>query len=115
MKQDYKKTTYACFIGYIVQAIVNSFVPLLFVTFQKTYQIPLTKITLLITINFVIQLLIDLLSAGFIDKIGYRASVMQESQWMRLVTSMHMEHPRTITISLRRAQSNLHLVRMPVK
>lgn len=35
MKQDYKKTTYACFIGYIVQAIVNSFVPLLFVTFQK--------------------------------------------------------------------------------
>ena len=59
MKQDYKKTTYACFIGYIVQAIVNSFVPLLFVTFQKTYQIPLTKITLLITINFVIQLLID--------------------------------------------------------
>ena len=57
MKQDYKKTTYACFIGYIVQAIVNSFVPLLFVTFQKTYQIPLTKITLLITINFVIQLL----------------------------------------------------------
>ena len=76
MKQDYKKTTYACFIGYIVQAIVNSFVPLLFVTFQKTYQIPLTKITLLITINFVIQLLIDLLSAGFIDKIGYRASVI---------------------------------------
>ena len=76
MKQDYKKTTYACFSGYIVQAIVNSFVLLLFVTFQKTYQIPLTKITLLITINFVIQLLIDLLSAGFIDKIGYRASVI---------------------------------------
>ncbi len=68
MKQDYKKTTYACFIGYIVQAIVNSFVPLLFVTFQKTYQIPLTKITLLITINFVIQLLIDLLSAGSLTK-----------------------------------------------
>lgn len=76
MKFDYKKTTYACFIGYIVQAIVNSFVPLLFVTFQKSYQIPLTQITLLITINFVIQLLVDLLSAGFIDKIGYRASVI---------------------------------------
>lgn len=37
MKPDYKKTTYACFIGYIVQAVVNSFVPLLFVTFQNTY------------------------------------------------------------------------------
>jgi fucose permease len=76
MKPDYKKTTCACFIGYIVQAVVNSFVPLLFVTFQNTYQIPLTKITLLITINFVIQLLVDLLSAGFIDKIGYRVSVV---------------------------------------
>lgn len=76
MKFDYQKTTYACFIGYIVQAIVNSFVPLLFVTFQKNYDIPLTKITLLITVNFMIQLVIDLLSAGFIDKIGYRASVI---------------------------------------
>lgn len=67
---------YACFIGYIVQAIVNNFAPLLFVTFQNSYQIPLSKITLLITVNFLIQLLIDLLSAGFIDKIGYRASVL---------------------------------------
>ena len=76
MKFDYKKTTYACFIGYVVQAIVNSFVPLLFVTFQKSYGIPLSQITLLITVNFAIQLLIDMLSAGFIDKIGYRASVI---------------------------------------
>ena len=76
MKFDYKKTMYACFVGYIVQAIVNSFVPLLFVTFQETYQIPLTQITLLITVNFVVQLLIDMLSAGFIDRIGYREAVI---------------------------------------
>ena len=76
MRMDYRKTMYACFIGYIVQAVVNSFVPLLFVTFQNTYQIPLEQITLLITVNFMIQLLIDLLSAGFIDRIGYRASVL---------------------------------------
>ncbi len=76
MKFDYKKTMYACFVGYIVQAIVNSFVPLLFVTFQETYNIPLAQITLLITVNFVVQLLIDMLSAGFIDKIGYRAAVI---------------------------------------
>lgn len=67
---------YACFIGYIVQAIVNNFLPLLFVTFQKTYSIPLTQITLLITLNFGIQLVIDMLSAGFVDKIGYRASTI---------------------------------------
>ena len=76
MKNNYKMTMYACFIGYIVQAVVNSFVPLLFVTFQTKYHIPLTQITLLITVNFVIQLVVDLLSAGFVDKIGYRASAI---------------------------------------
>lgn len=76
MRPNYQKTIYACFIGYIVQAIVNNFVPLLFLTFEKTYQIPLSKITMLITINFGIQLLVDLLSAGFVDKIGYRISVV---------------------------------------
>ena len=76
MNEKYKKTVYACFIGYIVQAIVNNFVPLLFLTFESTYQIPLGQITMLITINFGIQLLVDLLSTGFVDKIGYIASIM---------------------------------------
>ena len=76
MKPNYQKTIYACFIGYIVQAVVNNFVPLLFLTFEKSYHIPLSRITMLITINFGIQLLVDLLSAGFVDKIGYRISVV---------------------------------------
>ena len=75
-KPHYQNTMYACFVGYIVQAIVNNFVPLLFVTFQTSYSIPLSQITILITINFAIQLLIDLLSAKFVDKIGYRTSVI---------------------------------------
>ena len=76
MKNGYQKTMYACFVGYIVQAIVNNFVPLLFLTFQSTYGIPLTKITMLVTMNFGIQLLVDFLSAKFIDRIGYRAAIM---------------------------------------
>lgn len=76
METAYKRTMYACFIGYIVQAIVNNFVPLLFVTFQNIYRIPLSEITVLITVNFIIQLLVDMLSAGFVDKIGYRASII---------------------------------------
>lgn len=76
MKADYKKTINACFIGYIVQAVVNNFVPLLFLTFQSQYGIPLSKITFLITFNFSIQLVIDLLAAKFVDKIGYRASAL---------------------------------------
>lgn len=76
MKMNYNKTITACFIGYIVQAIVNNFVPLLFLTFQSQYQIPLTKITMLVTFNFGLQLLVDLVSVSFIDKIGYRASMV---------------------------------------
>ena len=67
---------YACFIGYIVQAVVNNFVPLLFVVFQDSYHIPLSQITALITINFLIQLGVDLLSAGVVDKLGYRTCVL---------------------------------------
>lgn len=76
MKVNYNSTIRSCFIGYIVQAIVNNFVPLLFITFQSQYSIPLSKITLLITINFGLQLIIDFASAFFIDKIGYRLSVL---------------------------------------
>ena len=59
MKNNFQKTMYACFAGYIVQAIVNNFVPLLFLTFEKSYHIPLSQITMLITFNFGIQLLVD--------------------------------------------------------
>ncbi len=76
MKNQYNKTIAACFVGYIVQAIVNNFAPLLFLFFQNHYQIPLSQITLLVTFNFGIQLLVDLLSVGFVDKIGYRASMV---------------------------------------
>ncbi|MCD8119609.1 MAG: MFS transporter [Lachnospiraceae bacterium] len=71
----YQHTIVACFIAYIVQAIVNNFVPLLFLTFQNTYHISLSQITFLVTLNFGIQLLVDLASAFFVDKIGYRASM----------------------------------------
>lgn len=76
MAKNYEKTIRACFIGCIVQAIVNNFAPLLFITFQTTYDIPLAQITTLITINFALQLMTDLAAAYFTDKIGYRASVL---------------------------------------
>ena len=72
----YKNTIVSCFVGYIVQAIVNNFVPLLFVMFQNTYGIPLSRITLLITFNFTVQILTDLVAAKYVDKIGYRAAMV---------------------------------------
>ena len=76
MNMNYQRTIYACFVGYIVQAIVNNFVPLLFLTFEGTYGIEMGRITMLITMNFGVQLVVDLLSAGFVDKIGYRISIV---------------------------------------
>ena len=76
MQNQYQKTIYACFVAYIVQAIVNNFVPLLFLTFQDSYGIPLSQITLLVTINFGLQLLVDLISVSFVDRIGYRMSMV---------------------------------------
>lgn len=73
---SYTHTISACFIGYVVQAIIVNFAPLLFLTFQTSYHIPLSWITMLVTVNFGVQLLVDLISAGFVDKIGYRASML---------------------------------------
>lgn len=76
MQNGYNRTMRACFVGYIVQAIVNNYAPLLFLTFQQAYGISLAKITMLVTINFAIQLLVDLVSVAFVDRIGYRISMM---------------------------------------
>ncbi len=76
MRLQYRHTIYACFTGYIVQAIVNNFLPLLFLTLQDEYAISLGQITALITINFVVQLLVDLIAAKYVDRIGYRASIV---------------------------------------
>ena len=76
MDKTYNKTMVACFVGYIVQAIVNNFVPLLFVTFHTRYQLPLSRITLLVTLNFGIQLCVDLASVSFVDRLGYRVSMV---------------------------------------
>ena len=73
---NYNHTIYASFIGYVVQAVINNFVPLLFLTFQSTYGISLDKITMLVTFNFGIQLLVDLVSVKFVDRIGYKTSIL---------------------------------------
>lgn len=76
IRTDYGHTIYASYLGYITQAIVNNFVPLLFLTFQSKYGISLDRIGLLVTINFGVQLVVDFLAAKFIDKIGYRTAIV---------------------------------------
>ena len=76
MQKSYQKTIYACYIGYITQGIVNCFAPLLFLTFISYGWADLGTVTLLTTVNFATQLLVDILSAKFVDKIGYRACIV---------------------------------------
>ena len=73
---NYELTIKAGFLGYVVQAVVNNFLPLLFVRLQHEFQIPLSRITMLITFNFLLQLIIDLTSAPFIERLGYRVSML---------------------------------------
>lgn len=76
MRNKFQYTLYACFIGYITQAIVNNLAPLLFIIFQSQLGFSLSQITSLVTINFLVQLLVDALCAGLADRLGYRLCVV---------------------------------------
>ncbi|MBQ8382299.1 MAG: MFS transporter [Clostridia bacterium] len=76
IRSDFRHTLLASYMGYIVQAVVNNFVPLLFVTFQTDYHISLNQLSLLVFINFGVQLVVDIFAARFVDRIGYRFSVV---------------------------------------
>lgn len=76
MERKYKRTLYASYLGYITQAIVNNLAPLLFVTFQKEYGISVAQIGFLVTYNFAVQMLVDVLAARYVERIGYRTSIL---------------------------------------
>ena len=64
MKLQAKHTVYSCYLGYVTQAIVNNLPPLLFLTFHREFGVSLDKISLLITVNFCIQILVDVSLPG---------------------------------------------------
>ncbi len=75
-QKNYKKTLYACYLGFVTQAISANFAPLLFLTFKSTYGISLEKIAMIPLVFYLTQLLVDLAATKFADKIGYRACVV---------------------------------------
>lgn len=76
MHLTYKHTRYACYAGYITQAIINNLAPLLFIIFQTQYGLNFEMVGRLILINFGTQILADLIAVKFADKFGYRASAV---------------------------------------
>ena len=76
VKKNYKLTMFCSFGGCLVQAMVINYLPLLFVVFQEDFGLSLQQVTLLVTINFIVQLTVDFLAAFFIDRIGYKVGVI---------------------------------------
>ncbi|MEE1199531.1 MAG: MFS transporter [Christensenellales bacterium] len=72
----FRHTLWACYIGYVTQAIVNNFMPLLFITFHRRFSLPLSQVALLSSINFGFQLVVDFIAAKVVDKIGYRNCIV---------------------------------------
>lgn len=74
--RKYNITLFASYIGYVVQALVINYAPLLFVTFRSEYNLSLSQISTLIVVNFLAQLTMDLASAVLLDRFGYRKSAV---------------------------------------
>ena len=74
--QNFKSTVFACYRGYITQGIVNNLSPLFFVLFQNKFGISYSLISALILCNFVTQVITDMLSVRYVDRIGYRKSAV---------------------------------------
>ena len=83
-KPNYKKTLRACYLGFITQAICANFAPLLFLTFHKDYRIPLGLIALIPVTFFFTQLVVDIFCAKFVDRIGYRVSIVASEAFSAL-------------------------------
>lgn len=76
MDRGYKRTLCASCIGYITQAIVNNLAPLLFVIFQREFEVSVAKIGFLVTYNFCAQITVDFLAAKYAEKIGYKRCIV---------------------------------------
>ncbi len=76
MRIGYRATFYTACAGYVVQAIVNLLPPLLFIIYETEFGLTQLQITSIISLNFIIQLTVDLASAKFVDKIGYRTAAI---------------------------------------
>lgn len=73
--KDYRKTKLACYLGFVTQAIVANFPPLLFMAFHREYEISLASMALIPAVFYIVQLVTDLLCAKF-KNLDYRKSVI---------------------------------------
>lgn len=73
---NYTRTKISCYIGYIVQAVINNLLPLFFVIFYTDFNISYTKLGQLVFINFFVQLFVDFASIKISKALGYKKMVL---------------------------------------
>lgn len=76
MKQRFRLTLIACYICFIIQSIVNNLSPLLFVTYSEEFGVSLDQIAILVSFNFCVQMIVDIIGVRYADRIGYRRGMM---------------------------------------
>ena len=72
IRKSYKGTLAATYIGHITQAVANSIIAILYLVFKSKLGITATQFTVLVSVNFGVQLLVDFLCARFMDRFNYR-------------------------------------------
>ena len=76
MSKSYKSTKIACYVGFVVQAIINNFLPLLFIIFNTEYNLNYEQLGRLLFINFFVQLVVDALTPLVVKRVGYRGAAI---------------------------------------
>ncbi|MBQ7901582.1 MAG: MFS transporter [Clostridia bacterium] len=75
-KFTYDDTLKCCFLAYISSAVINNFIPLLFIVFQNSFGISVGNLGVLVVLNFTVQMLVDILGAKYADRLGYRKTII---------------------------------------
>ena len=74
-KKTYIQTKVACYLGFITQAVVANFTPLLFVAFSREYEVSLASLASIPAVFYIVQLVTDFLCAKF-KNLNYRRSII---------------------------------------
>ncbi len=72
MKNNYRSTKISGYVGFFVQAIVNNFLPILFIALQDVYKLSYEQLGNLILFNFVTQIIVDSITPKIVGMVGYR-------------------------------------------
>lgn len=74
--KNYRKTLFACFLGFITQAVTANFLPLLYLMFNRSHGIQFSLLALISSIFFFTQIIVDVICAKFVDRLGHRRCVI---------------------------------------